>query len=54
MNVFELRDRLIADYSGYVNSFIEIRDDRVKACVDAGLKEGVLWPDPRIALNPAF
>ncbi len=29
MNVFELRERLISDYSSYIRSFIRIRDERV-------------------------
>lgn len=29
MNVFELRERLINDYSSYIRSFIRIRDERV-------------------------
>jgi ATP-dependent helicase YprA (DUF1998 family)/very-short-patch-repair endonuclease len=54
MNVFEFRDKLIADYSSYVRSFIRIRDERVKHLVDDELERGLLWPDPLIQLNPSF
>lgn len=54
MNVFELRERLIADYSAYIRSFIRIRDPRVDGLVKSCLDEGLLWPDPLIQLNPAF
>lgn len=54
MNVFELRRRLIDDYSAYVRSFISIRDGRLRAAVDEELKAGLLWPEARIGLNPAF
>src|ERR1017187_3695623 len=54
MNVFELRRRIIADYSGYVRSFLRIRDRAIADYVDASLDEGALWPDPLIQLNPAF
>lgn len=54
MNVFELRDRLIADYATYVNSFIAIQDERIRDEVDDSLDRGLLWPEPRIGLNPAF
>lgn len=54
MNVFELREKLIADYSSYIRSFIRIRDARVDALVKSWLDQGVLWPDPLIQLNPAF
>ncbi|MBK7931780.1 MAG: DEAD/DEAH box helicase [Bryobacterales bacterium] len=54
MNVFELRDKLIADYSSYIRSFIRIRDSRVDNLVTSCLDQGLLWPDPLIQLNPAF
>ncbi|HXH26020.1 MAG TPA: DEAD/DEAH box helicase, partial [Vicinamibacterales bacterium] len=54
MNVFDFRDRLIADYAAYVTSFISIRDPRIRARVDEDLAEGLLWPEPSIGLNPAF
>ncbi|MFQ5740510.1 MAG: DEAD/DEAH box helicase [Acidobacteriota bacterium] len=54
MNVFELRDRLIEDYSSYIESFIQIRDERIRDYVGEQLREGLLWPDPIIQLNPSF
>jgi ATP-dependent helicase YprA (DUF1998 family) len=54
MDVFALRDELISDYSSYIQSFINIRDARVKQFVDQGLNEGAFWPDPLIQLNPNF
>jgi ATP-dependent helicase YprA (DUF1998 family) len=54
LNVFELREKLIADYSSYIRSFIRIRDVRVDALVRSCLDQGALWPDPLIQLNPAF
>lgn len=54
MDVFELRDRLIADYERYVRSFVEIADPRIRGHVDAELARGAFWPEARVALNPAF
>ena len=54
MNVFELRKKVIEDYSRYVRSFISIRDARIKERVERDLEEGLLWPQARIGLNPAF
>jgi ATP-dependent helicase YprA (DUF1998 family) len=54
MDVFELRERLISDYSSYIRSFIRIRDQRIDGLVAACLDAGVLWPDPLIQLNPSF
>lgn len=54
MDVFELRNRLIADYQAYVTSFMALRDERIKERVETSLREGRLWPEPRIGLNPSF
>lgn len=54
MDVFQLRDQLIADCEAYVTSFMALRDDRIRERVETSLKEGRLWPEPRIGLNPAF
>ena len=54
MDVFHLRQRLITDYSDYIQSFINIRDNRIKQHVDAELRNGLLWPEPLLQLNPSF
>lgn len=54
MNVFDLRTQLIRDYSSYIDSFINIRDPRIREHVDDKLNSGLLWPDPLIQINPAF
>ncbi len=51
MNVFGLRDRLIDDYSSYIRSFIQIRDDRIQELVESELTSGLLWPDPLIQIS---
>ncbi len=54
MDVFALRQRLIADYAAYIQSFIHISDPRIAATVTEELEAGLLWPEPLIQLNPAF
>jgi ATP-dependent helicase YprA (DUF1998 family) len=54
MNVFQLRSKVIEDYSAYVRSFISIRDSRIRERVEKDLEGGLLWPEARIGLNPAF
>jgi hypothetical protein len=54
LDVFDLRDRLIRDYAAYIESFVQIREPRVKEHVRAALEQGVLWPEPLIQLNPTF
>ena len=54
MKIFDLHKSIISDYSGYIKSFINIKDDKIKAVVDKDLDEGRLWPDPLIQFNPTF
>lgn len=54
MNVFELREKLIADYCSFVKGFITIKDESIKEMVANELKDGLLWPDPLIQLSPFF
>ena len=54
MNVFELRKRLIQDYSSYVQGFFKIKDGRIKEKVNTALDEGLLWLESLIQLNPSF
>ncbi|MGV8119948.1 MAG: hypothetical protein AB2L14_09340 [Candidatus Xenobiia bacterium LiM19] len=46
MDVFSLRNGIINDYSNYVGSFINIRDQRILQKADMELKDGLLWPEP--------
>ncbi len=55
MNIFDLRQELIDDYSSYVQSFIEVRDQRIHDYVEEKLfQQGMLWPEPLIQMNPLF
>lgn len=54
MNIFDFRERLIADYSTYIKSFLTIRDPRIRQEVSEQINEGRLWPDPLIQLNPSY
>src|SRR5207248_6650290 len=54
MNIFEFRNRLIGDYASYIQSFIQIRDPHISSYIQQKLREGVLWPEPLIQLNPLF
>jgi ATP-dependent helicase YprA (DUF1998 family)/very-short-patch-repair endonuclease len=54
MDVFALRDQLVKDYRHYAESFLTIKDDRIREHVAQELDRGLLWPDPALQLNPAF
>jgi ATP-dependent helicase YprA (DUF1998 family) len=54
LDVFALRDQLVADYGRYAESFFAIRDYRIREHVEAEVQRGALWPEPPLQLNPAF
>lgn len=54
IDILKLRNNVIADYSQYVASFLDIRDERLKGFAQRILDEGKLWPDPILQCNPGF
>ena len=54
MDVFELRERVVGEYRRYAESFVEIADGRIQEGVTEALDGGLLWPHPRVGVNPAF
>jgi len=54
MNVFQLRDQVIASYASYVQSFVRVRNPGIRELVKRELDRGILWPQPLLQLNPAF
>ncbi len=54
MDVFKLRDDVVAGYSDYVRSFLTIADEQIKNFVEQRFADGHLWPDALVQLNPAF
>src|SRR3989304_10262143 len=54
MDIFGLRNLLVEDYSSYISSFVQIKNQRIRELVDSALRRGLLWPDPLIQLNPSF
>ena len=54
MNIFNVHNQIISDYKSYINSFLLIKDERIKIKVEQELEEGLLWPEPLIQFNPTF
>lgn len=54
MQVFDLRDKLIKDYSEYSQSYIKVKDPTLKKKVSDFINRGLLWPEPLIQMNPSF
>ena len=54
MDAFLLRQEIVNQYQSYIESFINILDNRIKKEVNATVRRGLLWPDPLIQINPKF
>jgi Lhr-like helicase len=54
MDVFDLRQRLVGDYSAFARSFTTIRAADIRQALDAEYNSGRFWPDPLISVNPRF
>ena len=54
LDIFNFRNEVIEDYRRYIESFLKIRDRKVKAFVDEELEKGQLWTNPLVQLNPSY
>ncbi|NWF52607.1 MAG: DEAD/DEAH box helicase [Nitrospirae bacterium] len=55
MSIFDLRQSVIDEYSKYVQSFLSIADERVRAFIEESLlRNQALWPDALLQLNPSY
>jgi hypothetical protein len=54
VDVFEFRQRVIADYERFSRSFSKIRADDIAQFVDAAYRAEQFWPAPLVQLNPNF
>ncbi len=46
--------RLISDYRGFTEGFVDIRDPRIRDQVEQESARGAQWPAPWLSVNPAF
>lgn len=54
MDAFGVLDEVLGDYRSFVSGFLNIQDDLIREKVDTEIDSGLLWPEPWLALNPAF
>ncbi|GIG65147.1 protein kinase domain-containing protein [Phytomonospora endophytica] len=54
LNVFEQRTRLVEEYANFTGGGVIIDDPRIQKYLDKGAEDREQWPDPYVALNPAF
>ena len=54
MDVFSLRDTVVAEYRKFATSFTRIQAEDIRTQVEAIYEDGRFWPDPLIQINPNF
>ena len=54
MNIFDVHEEIINDYSSYIESFVNIKNDFIRERVEGEISSGKLWPQPLIQFNPFF
>lgn len=54
MDAFGVLGKVLDDYQSFVSGFLNIKDPQVKQKVETEIENGLLWPEPWLALNPAF
>jgi ATP-dependent helicase YprA (DUF1998 family) len=54
MDAFGVLNEVLGDYENFVKGFLEIKDDQIRSKVEKEIADGLLWPEPWLALNPAF
>lgn len=54
MNIFNIHSQIITSYRNYIESFVNIRDERIKKTITDEINSGKLWPEPLIQLNPTY
>jgi ATP-dependent helicase YprA (DUF1998 family) len=54
VDAFGVLEKVLGDYKSFVQGFLNIRDPEVLQKVETEIDNGLLWPEPWLALNPAF
>jgi hypothetical protein len=53
MDAFGVLRDVLDDYKSFVKRFLNIRDPDVLEKVEEEVSNGLMWPEPWLALNPA-
>ncbi|TVT55315.1 DEAD/DEAH box helicase [Amycolatopsis rhizosphaerae] len=54
MDAFGVLGDVLDDYESFVRGFLNIHDPDIREKVEREVENGLLWPEPWLALNPAF
>jgi len=53
-NIFDLHQDILTDYKSYIDSFINIADEKILNTVTKEFNSGNLYPEPLVQFNPSF
>lgn len=53
-NIFDLHKDILDDYKLYIDSFINIADEKIRSKVREEFDTGSLYPEPLVQFNPSF
>jgi superfamily II DNA/RNA helicase/very-short-patch-repair endonuclease len=53
-NIFDLHKDILDDYKLYIDSFINIADEKILSTVRKDFDSGNLYPEPLVQFNPSF
>jgi superfamily II DNA/RNA helicase/very-short-patch-repair endonuclease len=53
-NIFDLHKDILSDYKLYIDSFINIADEKILETVKKEFNSGNLYPEPLVQFNPSF
>ncbi len=54
MDVLEINEAVIENYTNYITSFTDIKDKRIKETISNAIKNNKLWKEPLIQFNPDY
>lgn len=54
MQAFKIHKSIVDDYKNYLNSFMLIKDKRIREKVDEAFSKGIFLPEALIQFNPSF
>lgn len=54
LDIFSIHKDIISEYKHFVNSFINIKDEKIKQEIETKINQGNYWPEPLIHFNPSF
>lgn len=54
MNILKFHSQLIKNYKSYIQSFLHIKDEKIRNFVDKEIHNNKLLPEPLVQFNPTF